>query len=86
MRDTIKELMSLFLLANLLVFSFVGCFKLSNYLTQAVEPLFLIRTVDGDYYSSTFKHYGNSVTFLHNGEMIKKSQKGLHGTVVERIR
>ena len=78
MRDTIKELMSLFLLANLLVFSFVGCFKLSNYLTRVAEPLFLIRTVDGDYYSSTFKHYGNSVTFLYNGEMIKKKVKKVY--------
>ena len=86
MKNTIKELMSLFLTANLLVFIFVGCFKLSNYLTRVAEPLFLIRTADGDYYSSTFKHYGNSVTFLHNGETIKKSQKGLSGTIVERIR
>lgn len=86
MRDTIKELMSLFITANFLVFLLVGSFKLSSYLTQAVEPLFLIRTVDGDYYSSSFKHYGNSITFLHNGEMIKKSQKGLHDTVVERIK
>lgn len=81
-----KDIFSIFITANLLVFSFVGCFKLYSYLTQVAEPLFLIRTIDGDYYSSTFKHYGNSVTFLHNGEMIKKSQKGLHGIVVERIR
>ena len=86
MKNTAKELMSLFLLANMLVFIFVGSFKLFSYLNHVAEPQYLIRTVDGDYYSSTFKHYGNSVTFLHNGETIKKSQKGLSGTIVERIR
>lgn len=82
----IKEIFNIFVTANLLVFIFVGSFKLFSYLNHVAEPQYLIRTVDGDYYSSTFKHYGNSVTFLHNGEIIKKSQKGLHGTVVERIR
>lgn len=86
MRETIKELMSLFFTANLLVFSLLVSYKLFNNLNHVAEPQYRIRTVDGVYYSSKFTHYGNSVTFLHNGEMIKKSQKGLTGKVVERIK
>ena len=86
MRETIKELMSLCILANILVFSLLFSYKIYENLSYVAEPQYKIRTVDGVYYSSTFKHYGNSVTFLYNGEMIKKSQKDLHGTVVERIK
>jgi len=86
MRETIKELMSLFFTANLLVFSLLVTYKVYENLSYVAEPQYKIRTVDGVYYSPKFTHYGNSVTFLHNGEMIKKSQKGLTGKVVERIR
>ena len=81
-----KELLDLFIIANLLVFSFVGCLKLVSYFNYVAEPLYYIRTIDGDYYSTKFTHYGSSVTFLYNGEVVKKSQEGLKGTVVERIR
>lgn len=83
---SLKESVDLFFIANLIVFSFVICVKLVNYFSYVAEPLYYIRTIDGDYYSTKFTHYGNSVTFLQNGEMVKKSQKGLKGTVVERIR
>ena len=86
MRETIKELMSLFFTANLLVFSLLFTYKVYENLSYVAEPQYKIRTVDGVYYSPKFTHYGNSVTFLHNGEMIKKSQKGLTGKVVERIK
>ena len=86
MRETIKELMSLCILANILVFSLLVSYKVYENLSYVAEPQYKIRTVDGVYYSSKFTHYGNSVTFLHNGEMIKKSQKGLTGKVVERIK
>ena len=85
-KSTAKELVSLFFTANILVFSFVGCLKLVSYFSYVAEPLYYIRTIDGDYYSTKFTHYGSSVTFLHNGEVVKKSQEGLKGTVVERIR
>ena len=86
MRETIKELMSLFFAANILVFSLLVSYKVYENLSYVAEPQYKIRTVDGVYYSPKFTHYGNSVTFLHNGEMIKKSQKGLTGKIVERIR
>ena len=86
MKERLKELMSLFFTANTIVFSFVFCLKLVSYLNYKTEPLFYIRTIDGDYYSKEFKHYGSHVTFTYNGETVKKSQKGLKGTVVERIR
>ena len=86
MRETIKELMSLFLTANLLVFSLLVSYKVYENLSYVAEPQYKIRTVDGVYYSPKFTHYGNSVTFLHNGNMIKKSQKDLTGKVVERIK
>ena len=86
MRETIKELMSLFFTANLLVFSLLVTYKVYENLSYVAEPQYKIRTVDGVYYSSKFTHYGNSVTFLHNREMIKKSQKSLTGKVVERIK
>ena len=86
MRETIKELMSLCILANILVFSLLVSYKVYENLSYVAEPQYKIRTVDGVYYSSKFTHYGNSVTFLHNGEMIKKSQKGLTGKVVERTK
>lgn len=81
----IKELFALWLVANLIVMSFVACLKLYN--TNNISgSLYYIRTIDGNFYSNKFRHYGNHVTFLYQGEMVKKSQKGLHGTVVERIR
>ena len=86
MRETIKELMSLFLTANLLVFSLLVSYKVYENLSYVAEPQYKIRTVDGVYYSPKFTHYGNSVTILHNGNMIKKSQKDLTGKVVERIK
>lgn len=86
MRETIKELMSLFFTANLLVFSLLVSYKVYENLSYVAEPQYKIRTVDGVYYSPKFTHYGNSVTFLYNGDMIKKSQKGLTGKVVERIK
>ena len=86
MRETIKELMSLFFTANILVFSLLVSYKVYENLSYVAEPQYKIRTVDGVYYSSKFKHYGNSVIFLHNGEMVKKSQKDLHGTIIERVK
>lgn len=52
------------------------------------EPLYKIRTNDGIYYSTRFKHFADTVTFLDNktGETVQKSQNQLSGTVIERVR
>lgn len=82
----VKEIFNIFITANLLVFSLVGFLKLYDYINEVGQPLYFIRTVDGDYYSSNFKHYGHHVTFSHNGETLKKSQKGLKGIVIQKIK
>jgi len=88
MRSTLKELVRLFVISNLFVFSLLVNYKLYGYLSYVAEPLYKIRTNDGTYYATKFKHYGSAVTFLdkRSGEMLKKSQSELSGTVIERIR
>ena len=79
------ELVRLFVIANTIVLILLVCLKFSQRV-NITKPLYFIKTVDGNFYSNEFRHYGNHVTFLQRGEMIQKSQKGLTGTVVERIR
>jgi len=88
MRSTLKELVRLFVISNLFVFSLLVNYKLYGYLSYVAEPLYKIRTNDGIYYSTRFKHFADTVTFLDNksGETVKKSQSQLSGTVIERIR
>ena len=81
-----KEIFKICFAVNLLILSLVGCYKLYDYVYRVTQPLYFIRTVDGDYYSSNFKHYGHHVTFSHNGETLKKSQKGLKGIVIQKIK
>jgi hypothetical protein len=82
----IKELSKLFFTANILVFGLLVSYKFYGYMSYVAEPQYKIRTVDGVYYSSKFKHYGSSVTFLQDGVMVQKSQKDLQGTIIERIK
>ena len=88
LRESVKELFRLFIIANILVFSLLVSYKLYGYTSYVAEPLYKIRTNDGIYYSTRFKHFADTVTFLDNksGETVKKSQSQLSGTVIERIR
>lgn len=83
-----KELLKLFITANLLVFGLLVSYKFYGYMSYVAEPLYKIRTNDGIYYSNRFKHFADTVTFLdqNTGETVKKSQSQLSGTVIERIR
>lgn len=83
-----KELFKIFVTANLLVFSLLVSYKFYGYMSYVAEPLYKIRTNDGIYYSTRFKHFADTVTFLDNrtGETLQKNQNQLSGTVIERIR
>lgn len=83
-----RELLKLFLTANLLVFSLLVSYKFYGYVSYVAEPLYKIRTNDGIYYATRFKHFADTVTFLDNrtGETLQKNQNRLSGTVIERIR
>jgi hypothetical protein len=83
-----KDLFKIFLTANILVFGLLVSYKLYGYISYVAEPLFKIRTNDGIYYSTGFKHYADTVTFLDkkSGEVLKKSQSDLSGTVIERVK
>ena len=83
-----RELLKLFVTANLLVFSLLFSYKFYGYVSYVAEPLYKIRTNDGIYYSTRFKHFADTVTFLDNStdETLQKSQDQLTGTVIERIR
>ena len=86
MKSNIIELTKLFIIANICVFFIFFTWGMINYVSSKSRPLYYIRTNDGVYFSSYFKHYGDSVSFLYNNEIIKKSQNGLSGIVVQRIR
>lgn len=53
---------------------------------ERLKPTWLIRTTDGVYYSNNVKSYGDRVTFSQGNEMVTKSQKGLSGVVIERVK
>ena len=88
LKESVKELFSLFVLANLVIFSLLVVYKFYGYMSYVAEPLYEIRTNDGTYYATKFKHYGSAVTFLDNksNQVLNKSQSQLYGTVIERIR
>lgn len=87
-KESVKELFHSFVLANLVIFNLLVGYKFYGYVSYVAEPLYKIRTNDGTYYATKFKHYGSAVTFLdkESGETLKKSQSELSGTVIERIR
>lgn len=87
-KESVKELVRLFVIANILVFNLLVSYKFYGYVSYVAEPLYKIRTNDGTYYATKFKHYGSAVTFLDNksNQVLKKSQSELSGTVIERIR
>lgn len=87
-KESVKELFYLFVLANLVIFSLLVNYKFYGHLSYVAEPLYRIRTNDGIYYSTKFKHYADTVTFLDNksNQALSKSQSKLSGTVIERIR
>jgi len=52
------------------------------------KPIYKIRTDDGIYYSNAYKHsfeWGVEFVDINTREKMKKSQKKVHGTIIERI-
>lgn len=54
MRSTLKELVRLFFISNLFVFSLLVSYKFYGYVSYVAEPLYKIRTNDGTYYATKF--------------------------------